>query len=451
MRIPAAVLPGPVLAHGIGGRQDLPVPLEVFVVAASVVLVLSFVALAVLWPRPRMQTPPIEREVSGWWVRWMAGALRVLGVAGLVLVVAAGLVGVDNPTRNPASVLVFVVFWLVIPFQAAIAGDVYPVVDPWRTSGRLLGLPDDRDPGLVDRVGYRPAAVAFVAFTWLELVAPDGGPRALALAAIVYSAYLFGVGAWRGTGTAATSFDGFAAYNRLLGAMAPLRWDAGGRLYRRPWLRGLPAVRERPGLVALVVAMIGTVSYDGAGSTPWWDDWIATPLAAPFSGLGRTAAELAAGTIGLLGVTALVGLAYLAASGVAARLGRSGTARSVATRFAHTLVPIAFAYAFAHYFTLVVFEGQLLLSTMSDPFGLGWDLFGTAGRPIDYGLIAGSADWVWYVQVAAIVGGHVAGVVLAHDRALSDFPPSRAVASQYAMLALMVALTGLGLVILSAG
>ncbi len=88
---------------------------------------------------------------------------------------------------------------------------------------------------------------------------------------------------------------------------------------------------------------------------------------------------------------------------------------------------------------------------MSDPFGLGWDLFGTAGRSIDYGLIAESTAWVWYVQVAAIVLGHVGGVILAHDRALGDFEADRAVASQYAMLGLMVVLTGVGLVILAAG
>ena len=125
---------------------------------------------------------------------------------------------------------------------------------------------------------------------------------------------------------------------------------------------------------------------------------------------------------------------------------RTAKCRFTAARFAHTLVPIAFAYAFAHYFTLILFEGQLLISSLSDPFGLGWDLFGTAGRMVDFFLTPVA---VWYVQVLAIVTGHVLGVVLAHDRALADYPAERAVRSQYAMLGLMVALTGLGLVILA--
>ncbi len=129
--------------------------------------------------------------------------------------------------------------------------------------------------------------------------------------------------------------------------------------------------------------------------------------------------------------------------------GGGWTTGAVALRFAHSLVPIAFAYAFAHYFTLVLFEGQYLISSLSDPFGLGWDLFGTADRRPDFTLLAPAT--VWYLQVAVVVLGHVAGVVLAHDRALSDFPPQTAVRSQYAMLVLMVGLTGLALVILAAG
>ena len=109
-------------------------------------------------------------------------------------------------------------------------------------------------------------------------------------------------------------------------------------------------------------------------------------------------------------------------------------------------MPIAFAYAFAHYFTLIIFEGQSLVSAASDPFGLGWDLFGTRSYKIDFFM--GTLP-IWYIQVSAIVLGHVAGVVLAHDRALVDFKGPGAVRSQYAMLLLMVLLTTLGLFILA--
>lgn len=443
-------IPVPALAHGLGGRQDLPVPLGFFVSGAAVVLVLSFAALAVLWPRPRLQEAPRETEVARWLARPMSWVLRAVGLLALVLVVVGGIAGIDNPTRNPAPVLVFVAFWLVVPFVSGLVGDVYPVTEPWSPIARMLGAADDDYTR--DGTGYLPAVGVLLAFTWLELVAPDQGPRAVAIAAVVYTAYLLWAFRREGLRGARSSFDGFALYNRLFGGMAPLRWTPEGRLLRRPWLRGLPGVEERRGLVAFVIVMIGTVTYDGASASGWWRDTIHDPLAGLFEGLGSAAADALAGTIGLIATPLVIGIAYLAASTAAARLGGGAwTGGRVAVRFAHSLVPIAFAYAFAHYFTLVLFEGQLLISTVSDPFGQGWDLFGTASREIDYSLIAGSANWVWYVQVAVIVAGHVAGVVLAHDRALEDFPREHAVASQYAMLGLMVLLTGLGLVILAAG
>src|SRR6185503_14927114 len=70
---------------------------------------------------------------------------------------------------------------------------------------------------------------------------------------------------------------------------------------------------------------------------------------------------------------------------------------AVARSFTHVLVPIGFALVVAHYFTVVVFEGQLLLSAASDPFGLGWDLFGTADRPVDFTVLSPFA--VWWIQV----------------------------------------------------
>ncbi len=143
----------------------------------------------------------------------------------------------------------------------------------------------------------------------------------------------------------------------------------------------------------------------------------------------------------------MVGAAYYLASWAAARIaGSDRTASDIAASFAHTLVPIGLAYAVAHYFTLIIYEGQQLARMASDPFGLGWDLFGTADWSI---VFASSTLWIWYVQLVAIVAGHIGGVVLAHDRALAEFGELEAARSQYAMLVLMVGLTSLGLFILA--
>ena len=430
----------PAAAHGIGGRTDLPVPLTFFLSGGAVVLVLSFAALASLWPEPRLQERPDPRPLSIPGFDFLTRLLGVLGVLGLAIVIAAGIVGANNATTNPASVLLWVVFWLVVPFLSAVLGNLYRYLNPWRRMSSWLGIGDVERPDEVPGGGMWFAAGLFFAFTWFELVLPGSGdPRTVAAGAIVYTLVMFFWIDRLGRSTTAQTVDAFAAYNRLFAGMAPFTTTDDGRPAYRGWLRGLPQVREIPGLGTFLVVMIGTVTFDGLSATPWYAD--------TFGSFGQS---VVGGTILMILTVAVIGGGYVWASRAAATIaGGEWTTRQVAQRFAHTLVPIAFAYAFAHYFTLVVFEGQLLISTLSDPLGTGLDLFGTAGRRIDYSLLSPTA--VWYIQLAAIVLGHVAAVVLAHDRALADFPKRVAVRTQYAMLVLMVVLTGIGLSILAAG
>lgn len=429
----------PAHAHGIGGRLDLPVPLQYFVVGAGLVLVLSFIALAILWPEPRLQDGP-DYEGRGA-PSAGRGLLAVAGLGGLVLVagqVVPPILGLDrDPTRPTiAPVLVWVVFWLIVPFSSAVVGNWYADLSPWRRLGGWLGL--DRGNRDVERsLGVWPASALLLAFTWLELVSPlSGDPVVLGVAALVYTGVLIAAMAYGGTGAGLVAFDAFTTYNRLFSAISPVGQNARGRLVWRGWLRSLPVVPEWSGLWVFVVVMIGTVSYDGASGTLWFRSVT--------SGLLDSAGGQ---TMALVGMVAIVGLGYWLASAIAARLshGAMSTARIV-QRFAHTLVPIALAYAVAHYFTLILFEGQQLIAAISDPFALGWNLFGTADRKVNFFITA--SDPIWYIQVASIVIGHVFGVVLAHDRALADFGAD-AVRSQYAMLGLMIGLTTLGLVILA--
>jgi len=125
------------------------------------------------------------------------------------------------------------------------------------------------------------------------------------------------------------------------------------------------------------------------------------------------------------------------------------SAGELALRFSISLVPIALAYVIAHYFSLIVYQGQAVPALASDPLGDGSDIFGVGNTSIDYSVV--SASGIWYVQVGALVLGHVAGLIVAHDRAVADYPDARtAVRSQLWMLGVMVAFTCLGLWILSA-
>ncbi len=437
----STAFPAVALAHGIGGRLDLPVPVTYFIAGAAVVLIVSFVALAMLWPEHRLQDGPVAAPAGltvpmGW-------LLPGLGVIGLLIVIGQllpSLLGVErDPTRPTiAPVLVWVVFWLIIPFAGAFGGNWYTDINPWRTLARRLRVGRIERPGVLSQVGTWPAAALLVAFTWLELVNPESGSAiTLGGAALAYTLAMMAVMAFAGRETGLAAFDAFTPYNRMISAISPFGRRPDGRLVMRGWLRALTVLPEwRGGLAAVVVAAIGTVSYDGASATSWFRG--------TFDSLSGS---MWGQTVLLVATVLVIGAAYWLASAVAARLvPGEWTAGRVAGRFAHTLVPIALAYAVAHYLTLIVFEGQQLIAALSDPFGVGWDLFGTADRKVDFFITA--AEPVWYVQVGVIVTGHVLGVVLAHDRALADFGPG-AVRSQYAMLLLMVALTTLGLLILS--
>lgn len=429
-----------ILAHGIGGRSDLPIPTSVLIAGAAGVLVITFYVLAFAWKAPRLQDGPrYDGPSTRLPIRGVPATLGILSLFLVVGQVVPPLLGLERGTARPtiAPVTVWVVFWLVVPFAGALVGNWYTDLNPWRTLAGAFGIGRMERIGLPMRIGLWPAAAGLITFTWLELVSPrSGDPVVLGVAALGYTIGLLVAMTFVGRETGLAIFDVFTPYNRLISAISPIgRRDDGGLVWRG-WLRSLTVIPEWPGLWVFAVAMIGTVSYDGASGSDWF--------AAMTGGLGDTGLGQ---TFLLVASVNFVALAYYLAAWAAATLGGAEwTAQRVAQRFAHTLVPIGLAYAVSHYFTLIIFEGQQLFAAVSDPFGLGWDLFGTADFRVNYFITTSTP--VWLLQVAFIVGGHLVGVVLAHDRSLRDFGRG-AVRSQYAMLGLMIGLTSLGLLILS--
>jgi hypothetical protein len=454
-------LPAGASAHGIAQRADLPIPEWLFAWGAALVLLASFAALAVLWPRPvlaglgerHLVTVPRALEV-------LAG---LLGIGAFGAVVYAGLAGNQTATANLAPTAIFVLFWVGIPVASVLVGDVWAAVSPWRALARGAGWVAQRVAGpgglpepmaYPERLGRLPAAAGVVAFAWVELVYVNRDvPESLALLALGYALVmlvgmsLYGVEPWT------RNADAFGVAFGLLALLAPLRWERRRVALRAP-LAGAVRMPQVAGASAVVLALIGTTTFDGFSQGGIWtgEDGLAQRLTDAFegAGLGREVAVQAAYTVGLLLIVTLVaGLYRLGVAGMRSVGGPEHDARDLSRRFAHALIPIAFAYLLAHYFSLLAFQGQALGYLVSDPLGDGSDLFGTASATIDYGLV--SANAIWYVQVAALVIGHIGGLVLAHDRALETWSePRTATRSQYWMLLVMIAFTCLGLWILSA-
>ena len=449
-----AACPAVAAAHGLVGKQDLPIPKWLFGWAASLVLVLSFAALAVSWSTPRLQA--VRDRLVTRLPRALDALCGAIGVALFAFLIYAGFAGLQSAQANIVPTFVYVVFWVGVPLVSALLGDVFRPFNPWRAVGRLVGwttarLTREPMPPALDypeRLGRWPAAVGIFAFTWVELafVGRDD-PSKLAVLALVYAAVqlvgmsLYGVRRW------SERADPFGVYFSLFARLSPLHGRRDG-LYARPPLSGAPPLTPLPGTVALLCVMIGTTSFDGFSLGGLWRP-LASPLQDAFVALRvgqATALELTM-TLGLLaGVAVVAAMYWLGIDGVRSVTG--GSRRELAGSFVHTLIPIALAYVTAHYFGLLSYQGQAVAALASDPLGDGWDLFGTAGSSIDYNWI--SADGIWYVQIGAVIVGHVGGLILAHDRAIARWSdPRAALRSQYWMLAVMVGYTCLALWLLS--
>ena len=235
-------------------------------------------------------------------------------------------------------------------------------------------------------------------------------------------------------------------YFGLIARMSPVERRDDTLGLRAP-LSGLTRLEAEPGTIGVLVAMIATVSFDGGSGGPLWNSLLPGLTDAIRTLTPNPALSLQiAYSLGLLVVMLAVAGFYLLGSRGARRAGL-GTL-DVARAFVHTLVPIGFAYAAAHYVSFLVLQGQALAYLAPDPLGKGWDLLGTAAATVDYTLLSATA--FWYVQVALVIAGHVAALVLAHDRALVLFRDARtAQSSQYWMLAVMIGFTSFALFLLS--
>jgi len=441
-------------AHGTAERYDLPLPLGYYVAGAALIVAMSFVVMAIFiyrepraGPYPRFDIFSVDRLRGP-----IAGALQAFGVFALVAIIASGLFGNQHPAKNLAPTLVWVAWWVGLGLFVPLIANVWPALNPWHTLSELI----DRVRKPVVRIyparlAEWPAVAALLVFVWIELVSPfASSPRTLAVLALAYTAgtlaaiSIYGREAWLKQGEA------FTLVFNLLGRFAPIALlpaDACDRasghiLAVRPPSAGLlSADAPSNAVVAFLLLLLSAVLFDGLLGTAFWraiERWL------PGDREGLFAA-----TLGLVGIWAVFLVAYVGAcAAMAAVTGGHTPVAGLSRRYALTLVPIAVGYAMAHNFSYVLVQAQALLALVSDPFGWGWNLFGTAGLEPDIGIV--DARTTWRVAVAAIVLGHIMSVVLAHIIALRTEPTRRsAVLGLMPLTLVMVAYTAVSLSIIA--
>ncbi|HUF88043.1 MAG TPA: hypothetical protein VMM59_11735 [Thermohalobaculum sp.] len=457
----AAAAPTPAAAHAFAERYDLPLPLGFYLAGAGAAVALSFLGSSLLMRPGRLALRELAVPLPPGAARAARWLLRAVALALLAAVIVTALAGPASPTRNFATVFVWVIWWVGFVLFTALVVDLWSAANPFRLLVermlRVAGL-GRRERPLPATAGWL-AVAGLLAIAWLELVSDWAEqPRALAALVAVYFAGLVAGAALMGPAGWFAAADPLTRIFGLLGRLAPLEARGGVLRVRLPGAGLIGFDPGAPGAV-FVLALIGTVLFDGLSETPFWAavlDWVTRseavrPWLLALRDGGVDILKLVR-TCGLLATVAAAVLSYAALSLAMARsAGAAGDAPGagrVFTRFAASLLPIAVAYHLAHYASYLVLAGQLMLPILSDPLGLGWDLIGTANRRIDLGVIDARA--VWWIAAAALVTGHALSVFVAHAEALSLYGDGRrAVRSQLPMMVCMVGLTGLSLWILS--
>ncbi len=432
----------------MGGRTDLPIPFWQFGWAAGLAVLASFLAMGRFWPEPRLGAAAAGRilpEYAQKTARILLRLTRFIGLAVFGLLLYAALRGDNTITSNIAPYLFFIIFWVGIQLVSTLLGDLWAAFDPFRTLAdlnvmirrRLGGGSGARTvPGI--HHGWW-AVVTIFAFTWLELAYHRGAePRSIGVFLLLYTALMVG-GAARWGIQWVRMADGFGVLFSLLATMSPTYRDESGKLRLRTPMVGLAGLETTPTTVRFVLVVLGATTFDGLSRSSFWLGMVSNR-----SGWETTAFN----TAGLLFGIGLVMFVYRIAISMMSRITGQPEAE-LGDAFAPSLIPIVIAYTVAHYFSFLILDGQAVIRLVSDPFGAGWNLFGTSGFRVDYTLLSPSA--IAWIQTASIAAGHVLAVIVAHDQAVGRFPPRLAVRSQYPMLGAMIAYTVGGLFLLLGG
>lgn len=442
-------------AHAVGLRADLPVPLAAVLISGAAVVLLSFLLLSALWHKSLLRGDragaaiprAVQAVIDSPFLRW---PLKLLVLAFSLFVVVVALFGSNEQSFNLAPYALYVTFWVGLVPVSLLFGPVWKVVNPLRALHKLLVPLTGPAPAAdqVHKLGLYPAAGFMLAYTWLELVYPDRAiPQTVGVVIVLYGSVQLVAALWYGEGWFERG-DAFEVWSTLLGRFSVVGRRDDGRLVLRNPLDGSDGTAQVPGLAVFVCVMLGSTAFDGITRAEWYRKRISIDV----TQYGKPTLFL---VLTVLFVLALYYLGTAAAVLIAERRDKTreqheGWHRLFAAPelYAHSIVPIAAGYAVAHYFSLLLFEGQLTWILASNPFYQeGVDYFGTFRNEIDLNLV--SPEGIQAVQITGILLGHVLGVVLAHDRAVRVSKDARtALVSQLPLLGMMVAYTCGGLALL---
>ncbi|ORA23589.1 hypothetical protein [Mycobacterium aquaticum] len=425
-----------ILAHGLGGSTDLPIPYTYALLGAAWTLTFTFAVVAFAWRRPRFDPAKPGRALPGWVqrtvdspaTRW-AVRLIALGFAGWVVVASS--IGPQD-AKNPLPGVFYVLLWVGLVALSLAFGPVWRVLSPVRTVYRVVCLVVRRRPWhYPERLGYWPAAAGLFAFVWLELASPDPASLAairywlLAYVAVTFAGAMCCGEPWL------SRADPFDVYSMVASRLSPLRRHDGRIVIGNPF-NHLPTLPVRSGVIATLAVLLGSTAFDSFSAMPQWRNFVDAHSGSPAgASLIRTA--------GLLVFATTVAVTFTAAARATGGVDRQRR-RELPGLMAHSLIPIVIGYVFAHYLSYLVERGQQTVILL-----LGHD-----NVSVNY-ILSLHPSVLASLKVGFVLAGHVAGVIAAHDRALQLLPKRHQLTGQLSMMLVMVGYTFTGLYLLFGG
>ncbi len=449
--------PSSVFAHSFGRLYNLPVPFWMYLYGGATAIIVSFLIVGYFFNKEQIKTKYKTIDLTRWAFFRIFTSSNIIFMGQLFsvflffLVILAGFIGRNLSVVNINMTLFWIIFVLGLTYLTALVGDIYARISPFRViSEGIEKFSRKKISGIFPYptfLGYYPALLFYFFFIWSELFGATT-PFTLSLLLVIYTFFmsvgivLYGKESWLTYG------EFFGVFFRLIGKMAPLENKKGTLYLRPPFVQLLKEKTKHGSLLFFVLFILSSTAFDSLNETTFWyrlyvekGDVVLRPL------LGVNS-SLVFDTLGLLLSPFFFLSIYLLFIWLAKLATRSTISfKELSLQFAYSLLPIAFVYHVAHYYTLIITEGSNIVSLVSDPFGFGWNLFGTAQIK---GIQVVDTNFVWHSQVALILLGHIIGVFLAHLIALQVFPThKKALLSQFPMLILMVIYTLAGLWILS--
>ena len=405
----------PKFDHGIINVGDLPIPFDMVLNAAVLVIVVTFVFLKTSWKESILTSQETlfstKQSLSG----------KVFGFIILLFLIVPGLVNNEPAKTSITPLILWIFLWIAVPVLGLVFGDLYAKFNP-------LAIIVNRE-GVSHNVYF--ASFLFICLTWFELVwNKPGNPRHIGIVFLILLVVVSVV--QRFYNKTLIEVDPLLLLHHLYSKMR----ITNSKPVFRTLLNNISNLAQLKGMEYFILLMIGTVTYDGLRETTFWFDLF-----------GSQTYETSFSTVAFLLMNLLIIVFYRFACYFAIRVsGEDLNLNEISLKFGHTMLPIAFAYHVTHYLSLLLFEFQTVVYRLNDPFGFGWNLFNVQEPEVNYFL---EPIALWTIMVIVTLAGHMLSVVLAHDLSVKLFGHQKSDKTQYVFLFITVALTLQALFVLS--